>query len=34
MTPIGSPTVTTAAFLKEETDRWRDVIVAAEIKPE
>jgi tripartite-type tricarboxylate transporter receptor subunit TctC len=34
MTPAGGSPATAATFLKEETDRWRDVILAAGIKPE
>ena len=34
MTPAGMSPVETAAFLKQETERWREVIVAADIKPE
>jgi tripartite-type tricarboxylate transporter receptor subunit TctC len=34
MTPAGGSPAAAAAFLKEETDRWRHVILAAGIKPE
>jgi tripartite-type tricarboxylate transporter receptor subunit TctC len=34
VTPGGSSPAETAAFLKDETERWRQVIVAAGIKPE
>jgi tripartite-type tricarboxylate transporter receptor subunit TctC len=32
--PIGTTTAETSAFLKRETERWRNVIVSASIKPE
>jgi tripartite-type tricarboxylate transporter receptor subunit TctC len=34
MTPVGGSRATTASFLKEESDRWRDVIITAGIRPE
>jgi tripartite-type tricarboxylate transporter receptor subunit TctC len=34
MTPVGSSPAGATTFLKEETDRWREVIAAAGIKPE
>jgi tripartite-type tricarboxylate transporter receptor subunit TctC len=34
MTPVGNSPAETAAFLKEESERWREVIQAAGIKPE
>ena len=33
-TPVGSSPAETAAFLKKESERWRQVIAAAGIKPE
>lgn len=33
ITPVGSSPAETAAFLKDETERWRKVIVAGGIKP-
>jgi tripartite-type tricarboxylate transporter receptor subunit TctC len=33
ITPVGSSPADTAAFLKEETERWRNVIIAGGIKP-
>ena len=33
-TPVGTSPVETAAFLRKESERWRQVIVAASIKPE
>jgi tripartite-type tricarboxylate transporter receptor subunit TctC len=33
-TPVGNTPAATAAFIKEEIERWREVIVAAGIKPE
>ena len=34
ITPVGSSPTETASFLKDETERWRKVIVAGGIKPE
>jgi tripartite-type tricarboxylate transporter receptor subunit TctC len=31
--PVGTSPAETAAFLKQETERWRNVIVAGGIKP-
>jgi tripartite-type tricarboxylate transporter receptor subunit TctC len=33
-TPVGDPPAAMAAFLKEETERWRSVVATAGIKPE
>jgi tripartite-type tricarboxylate transporter receptor subunit TctC len=33
-TPVGGSPAQTAAFLKQETERWRKVIVSAGVKPE
>jgi tripartite-type tricarboxylate transporter receptor subunit TctC len=33
-TPVGSTPAETAAFIKEERERWQQVVRAAEIKPE
>lgn len=34
ITPVGSSPAEAAAFLKEETERWRKVIVASGVKPD
>ena len=34
LTPVGTSPVETTAFLREERERWRDVIVAAGLKPQ
>jgi tripartite-type tricarboxylate transporter receptor subunit TctC len=34
MTPVGSTPAETAAFIREERERWRKVIVSAGIKPD
>jgi tripartite-type tricarboxylate transporter receptor subunit TctC len=34
VTPVGSSPTETAAFLKRETQRWREVIVTVGIKPD
>ena len=34
LTPVGSTPAETAAFIQEERERWRNVIVSAGIKPD
>jgi tripartite-type tricarboxylate transporter receptor subunit TctC len=34
VTPVGGSPTETAAFLKREAQRWREVIVTAGIKPD